>query len=231
MSVFQFKKFSIEQQKSAMKVGTDGVLLGSWASCEQKDFVLDIGSGTGLISLMIAQRNLDINIVGIDIDTLSCQEAKFNISNSNWSDRIKICNISLQRFKSEKKFDLIVSNPPFFPLNKLDQSRDNARHRNKLSFEELIKHTSILLSQYGVFSTIIPIDFEEYFFQIAKKYNLFCNRACYIKGNKMAKIKRLMLEFSFTNTQIKKEYLTIEKSRHTYTDRYIALCKDFYLGM
>ena len=231
MSVFQFKKFSIEQQKSAMKVGTDGVLLGSWTSCELKDFVLDIGCGTGLISLMIAQRNLDINIVGIDIDTLSCQEAQFNISNSNWSDRIKICNIPLQRFKSVRKFDLIVSNPPFFPPSKLDQARDIARHGNKLSFEELIKYTSRLLSKQGFFSTIIPVYYEDYFFQIAKKYGLFCNRACYIKGNQMVKTKRLMLEFSFTNSQATKEYLTIEKSRHTYTDRYIALCKDFYLGM
>ena len=99
------------------------------------------------------------------------------------------------------------------------------------AIEELIKYTSRLLSKQGFFSTIIPVYYEDYFFQIAKKYGLFCNRACYIKGNQMVKTKRLMLEFSFTNSQATKEYLTIEKSRHTYTDRYIALCKDFYLGM
>ena len=231
MSVFQFKKFSIEQKKSAMKVGTDGVLLGSWVSCKESDFILDIGCGTGLISLMLAQRSSTSNIVGIEIDTLASQEAQLNISNSTWNERINIYNTSLQDFTSKKKFDLIVSNPPFFPLIKLDQPRDIARHSNKLSFEELLKYTSILLSEKGIFSTIIPVDYEDYFFQISNKYGFFCNRACYIKGNKMVKIKRLMLEFSFNNSQIKKEYLTIEKSRHNYTNRYIALCKDFYLSM
>ena len=110
MSVFKFKKFSITQEKSAMKVGTDGVLLGSWASCEKANTILDIGCGTGLIALMLGQRNLISNVTGIEIDKIASQEAQLNISNSDWEGRIEIKHISLQQFTPQLKFDLIVSN-------------------------------------------------------------------------------------------------------------------------
>ena len=231
MSVFKFKKFSIIQEKSAMKVGTDGVLLGCWVSCEKTNNILDIGCGTGLITLMLGQRNLTGNVTGIEIDKIASQEAQLNISNSDWKERIEIKHISLQHFTAQLKFDLIVSNPPFFPQNKSQQSRDIARHTNKLSFEELIDNAANLLSEKGVFSVIISKDSEEFFCKIAATHKLYCNRVCYIKGNDASDVKRVMMEFSSIKSIVLIEQLTIEASRHDYTTKYIQLCKDFYLKM
>ena len=231
MSVFKFKEFNIIQEKSAMKVGTDGVLLGSWVSCENFKNILDIGCGTGLITLMLAQRNAKINVIGLEIDKIASQEAQLNITNSDWKERIKIKNTSLQKFNTKTQFDLIISNPPFFPQNKSHQRRDIARRANKLSFEELIQNTASLLSEKGMFSIIIPKDSEEYLCKIAASNKLYINRVCYIKGNESSEVKRVMLEFSFIKSEVIAEQLTIEKSRHEYTDKYIHLCKDFYLKM
>jgi len=231
MSVFKFKEFSIIQEKSAMKVGTDGVLLACWVSCEKANNILDIGCGTGLITLILGQRNLNSNVTGIEIDEIASQEAHENINNSDWEERIEIKHTSLQQFIPQLKFDLIVSNPPFFPQNKSQQSRDIARHTNTLSFEELIGDAAKLLGEKGIFSVIIPKNSEEYFCKIASVHKLYCNRICYIKGNETSRVKRVMMEFSFIKTVVLTEYLTIEISRHNYTDKYIQLCKDFYLKM
>jgi len=231
MSVFKFKKFSIIQEKSAMKVGTDGVLLGCWASCGKVNNILDIGCGTGLITLILGQRNLNSNVTGIEIDKIASQEAQLNISNSDWEERIEIKHTSLQHFTPHLKFGLIVSNPPFFPQNKSQQSRDIARHANTLSFEELIDNAAKLLSVKGIFSVIIPKNSEEYFCKIANTHKLYRNRVCYIKGNETSDVKRVMMEFSFIKYIVLTEHLTIERSRHNYTDKYIQLCKDFYLKM
>lgn len=214
-----------------MKVGTDGVLLGSWTNCKKAINILDIGCGTGLLTLMLAQRNLSSMIVGIEIDKISAREAQLNINNSKWKDRIKIINISLQNFKTKTKFDLIVSNPPFFPSSNSDKRRDIARRANTLNFQELIYNTSSLLSLKGVFCIIIPKYYESYFCQTCKEYNLYCNRVCNIKGRENTEVKRVLMQFSFSKTKIKEQHLIIEKSRHKYTKEYIALCKDFYLDM
>ena len=231
MSVFKFKKFVIIQEKSAMKIGTDGVLLGSWVSCEKFNEILDVGCGTGLITLMLAQRNLNSSITGVEIDKISSKEAQLNINNSDWKERIHIQNISLQAFRTKIKFDLIVSNPPFFPSNNSNKRRDIARHTNNLSFEELIQNSVNLLAENGILSVIIPKESEAYFCKTAKAYNLNCIRVCYIKGNETSEVKRVMMEFSFTKSKIKEERLTIEKSRHQYTNEYIKLCGNFYLNM
>ena len=231
MSVFKFKKFSIIQEKSAMKVGTDGVLLGCWISCEKANNILDIGCGTGLITLMLGQRSLNSNVIGIEIDKIASQEAQLNSSNSDWEERIEIKHTSLQQFTPQLNFDLIVSNPPFFHQNKSQQSRDIARHANTLSFEELIGNAAKLLAEKGIFSVVIPKNSEEYFCKIAAVHNLYCNRVCYIKGSETSQVKRVMMEFSFIKTVVLTEHLTIETSRHNYTDKYIQLCKEFYLKM
>ena len=231
MSVFKFKEFSIIQEKSAMKVGTDGVLFGSWVSCKKANNILDIGCGTGLISLMLAQRNLISNVTGIEIDKIASQEAQLNICNSSWENRIEIIYTSLQEFRSEKKFDLILSNPPFFPQNNSQKSRDIARHANTLSFEELVVNSANLLKENGVFSVIIPKEYEQYFCQITDLHKLYCNRVCYVSGSESSEVKRVMMEFSFIKCIKLVEYLTIERSRHNYTDKYIRLCKSFYLNM
>ena len=231
MSIFRFKQFVISHEKSAMKVGTDGVLLGSWVSCERANTILDVGCGSGLITLMLSQRNNKSNIRGVELDTLASEEARLNISNTIWKNRISIENISFQNFITETKFDLIVSNPPFFASNRSNSRRDIARHTNYLSFEELIKHSVRLLSPKGILGVIIPIESEKNFCKIAKSYHLYPNRTCYVRGNNFSNTKRVLMELSFSVTNIKISRLTIEKSRHNYTKEYVNLCKAFYMDM
>ena len=231
MSVFKFKEFSIVQTKSAMKVGTDGVLLGSWVNCLNAKKILDIGAGTGLISLMIAQRNNECNITAVEIDKETSEEANININNSKWRDRISIINISINNFITSDKFDFIVSNPPYFPANFSKNKRAIARHTNLLSFQDLIRTTVKLLSSKGIFAVILPKIAETFFCKTANANKLFLIRICQVKGQKNSDIKRVLLEFSFEKSSLDSDSLVIEESRHIYTNKYIDLCQDFYLNM
>ncbi|MAB95091.1 MAG: tRNA (adenine-N(6)-)-methyltransferase [Flavobacteriales bacterium] len=231
MSVFKFKKFSIVQSKSAMKVGTDGVLLGSWVNCQSAKKILDIGAGTGLISLMLAQRNNECNITAVEIDKETSEEANININNSKWRDRISIINININNFITSDKFDFIVSNPPYFPANFSKNKRAIARHTNLLSFQDLIRTTVKLLSSKGIFAVILPKIAEAIFCKTADANKLFLIRICQVKGQKNSDIKRVLLEFSFEKSSLDSDSLVIEESRHIYTNKYIDLCQDFYLNM
>jgi len=231
MSVFKFKKFSIIQTKSAMKVGTDGVLLGSWVNCLNAKKILDIGAGTGLISLMLAQRNNECNITAVEIDKETSEEANININNSKWRDRISIINININNFITSDKFDFIVSNPPYFPANFSKNKRAIARHTNLLSFQDLIRTTVKLLSSKGIFAVILPKIAEAIFCKTANANKLFLIRICQVKGQKSSDIKRVLLEFSFEKSSLDSDSLVIEESRHIYTNKYIDLCQDFYLNM
>ena len=231
MSVFKFKEFSIVQTKSAMKVGTDGVLLGSWVNCLNAKKILDIGAGTGLISLMIAQRNNECNITAVEIDKETSEEANININNSKWRDRISIINININNFITSDKFDFIVSNPPYFPANFSKNKRAIARHTNLLSFQDLIRTTVKLLSSKGIFAVILPKIAEAIFCKTANSNKLFLIRICQVKGQKNSDIKRVLLEFSFEKSSLDSDSLVIEESRHIYTNKYIDLCQDFYLNM
>ena len=231
MSVFKFKKFSIVQSKSAMKVGTDGVLLGSWVNCLNAKKILDIGAGTGLISLMLAQRNNECNITAVEIDKETSEEANININNSKWRDRISIINININNFITSDKFDFIVSNPPYFPANFSKNKRAIARHTNLLSFQDLIRTTVKLLSSKGIFAVILPKIAEAIFCKTANANKLFLIRICQVKGQKSSDIKRVLLEFSFEKSSLDSDSLVIEESRHIYTNKYIDLCQDFYLNM
>ena len=231
MSVFKFKEFSIVQSKSAMKVGTDGVLLGSWVNCQSAKKILDIGTGTGLISLMLAQRNNECNITAVEIDKETSEEANININNSKWRDRISIINININNFITSDKFDFIVSNPPYFPANFSKNKRAIARHTNLLSFQDLIRTTVKLLSSKGIFAVILPKIAEAIFCKTANANKLFLIRICQVKGQKSSDIKRVLLEFSFEKSSLDSDSLVIEESRHIYTNKYIDLCQDFYLNM
>ena len=233
---FIFKKFSVSQDKSAMKIGTDGVLLGAWTSIKQNPFsVLDIGAGTGIISLMLAQRCHAELIDAIEVDDITYEQCIENFENSPWNDRLFCYHASLQEFVEEidDEYDLIVSNPPFYSdeYKSGNIQRDMARFQDALPFKHLLESVSKLLSETGIFSVIIPYKEEDKFISIASHINLFLNRILRVKGYPTSEVKRSLLEFSFTKSSVQIDELIIETERHQYTKDYIDLTKDFYLKM
>ena len=222
-----------------MKVGTDGVLLGAWCSLENyPKTILDIGTGTGIISLMLAQRSSAISIDGVEIDKSAFEQTVDNFENSDWSDRLYCYNTSFQKFVDESnneaiKYDLIVSNPPFYKEDYITKniSRNKARFSQFLSFKELTQGVSKILSKSGFFSTIIPFKEESAFIGLAQQNSLFLNKLCRVKGNKNSEIKRCLLTFSFNKKETKETNLIIENSRHKYTKEYVELTNSFYLKM
>ena len=231
MQPFQFKKFSIQQNNTAMKVGTDGVLLGAWTTISE-DNILDIGTGTGLIAIILAQRSKTAFIDAVEIEKEAYNQTKENIKNCNWSNRISAHNTSIQNFKSTTKYDLIISNPPFFLASTKapNEERNTARHTDSLSFDDLIASVIRLLNSEGIFSLILPINEAGLFINIATTQHLFLNKKCVIKPNPTKPAKRVLMEFSFSKTDIVSEELTIETAtRHQYTKEYISLTQDFYL--
>ena len=236
---FYFKEFTIDQDKTAMKVGTDAVLLGAWCSLETcPDTILDVGSGTGLVSLMLAQRSDAETIDAVEIDPNAYEQSVANFEKSDWSDRLFCYHCSYQDFSEEMKeedeeYDLIISNPPFYNDNfeTNDTSRNTARFTSALSFKELLESTSKILSDSGVFTIIIPFKEEVTFVSLAGKYKLFLNRVCRVRGTDNSETKRSMLEFSFHLKELEETTIVIEKGRHEYTKEYVSLTKDFYLNM
>ena len=222
-----------------MKVGTDGVLLGAWCSLENSPKkILDIGTGTGIISLMLAQRSSAITIDGVEIDTSAYMQTVDNFENSDWSDRLYCYNSSFQKFADDTynekgTYDLIVSNPPFYTEDYITKnpSRNKARFTSSLTFKELMSGISKILSKSGFFSTIIPFKEEATFICLAEQHSLFLNKICRVKGNKNSDIKRSLLTFSYHKKEINETNLTIENSRHKYTKEYIKLTSSFYLKM
>jgi len=230
--MFQFKQFNIQQDLCAMKVGTDGVLLGAWATAKGKT-VLDIGSGTGVISLMLAQRNLACIIDSIDIDKGAYLQTTQNANASPWVKRIKTHHTPLQNFKPKQQYDLIVTNPPYFidSTKAPDSSRNIARHTDSLSFTDLIIGVKRLLNPTGIFAMILPIKEAHLFIEQAHSNGLYLVRKCSVQPNSVKEVKRVLMEFScFESDQLKEEVLIIEtEERHVYTKAYMELTKDFYL--
>jgi len=233
-SWFEFKQFRVEQGLSAMKVGTDGVLLGAWAQINNAEQILDIGTGTGLIALMLAQRNTQAKIDAIEIDQPAFIQAQENFTNSKWNGRLLAINIAIQDFNPQKQYDSIVSNPPFFEnsYSAKGKERNIARQTEKLSFVDLLLAVKRLLKKEGSFSVIIPHQSIAEFTDIAINQTLFLNRVTNIYPTSRAKVKRVLLEFSFKKEKIQEDKLVIEpEERHCYSEEYIKLTKDFYLKM
>lgn len=236
MKPFKFKQFTINQDKCAMKIGTDGVLLGAWTSIDKNPFsVLDIGSGTGILSLMLAQRSNAEIIDAIEIDDDAYEQCVDNFEQSLWGDRLFCYHASLEEFveEIEDKYDLIICNPPFFSEKYKTENtqRDLARFQDAMPFNHLVESVSKLLSENGILSVIIPFKEGQVFIEFAKKSNLFPNRISHVQGNSTSEIKRSLVEFSFSKKDLKIENLIIETERHQYTEDYINLTKDFYLKM
>lgn len=233
---FQFKEFTIQQNKTAMKVGTDGVLLGAWAQIKSEVFsVLDIGAGTGLIALMMAQKSNAEVIDAIELNDDAYEQTVENFENSDWRDRLFCYHASLQEFVDEidDEYDLIISNPPFYTstYKEISEERAMARHTESLTYHELLEGTSKLLSEIGSCAFIIPFSEEENFIELAKQQKLFPNRITRVKGTENSPIKRTLLQFSFSATETEIDELVIEIERHQYTSAYIKLVEDFYLKM
>ncbi len=237
MTNFSFKKFSIQQDRAAMKVGTDGVLLGAWAPIPQNLFsILDIGAGTGLIALMLAQRTNAEQIDALEIDEDAYEQAVENFENSPWADRLFCYHAGLDEFieEPEDEYDLIVSNPPFYSedYKTSSEQRDLARFQDALPFEDLVEAADLFLSENGVFALIIPFKEEAKFIALARDFELYPFKITHVKGTPTAEIKRSLLAFTRdSNKIIEQNVLIIENSRHNYTEEYIALTKDFYLKM
>ncbi|MCA0131573.1 tRNA1(Val) (adenine(37)-N6)-methyltransferase [Winogradskyella alexanderae] len=233
---FVFKQFSIQQDKCAMKIGTDGVLLGAWSEINHDPkTILDIGAGTGVISLMLAQRVPQSFIEAIEIDSEAFEQCTENFENSPWADRLFCYHASLLEFveEAEDKYDLIVCNPPFYSedYKTNNKARDLARFSDAMPFEHLIYAVARLLDDYGVFCTIIPFKEQNKFVELAKQVNLQITKHTLVRGNKDSEIKRSLLSFSFRPLPHKISEITIENKRHQYTSEYMELTKEFYLKM
>ena len=235
MNSFNFKNFTINQDKCAMKVGTDGVLLGAWAQPINVNAILDIGSGTGILSLQMAQRTLAEVIDAVEIEADAFEQTVDNFEQSDWGDRLFCYHSSIQNFANEidDKYDFIISNPPFFSApykeNIVKEKRDLARYRDALSFEELLSAVAKLLSINGSCAFIIPNKSESVFLDLAKINGLLPNRITRVRGTKSSPIKRSLLQLSFEETEIEVSELTIEIERHKYTQDYINLVNEFYI--
>ena len=219
-----------------MKIGTDAVLLGAWTCIDQNpNSILDIGAGTGILAIMLAQRSSAELIDAIEIDDQAFEQCVDNFENAPWNDRLFCYHASLDAFvdEIEYQYELIISNPPYYSEDyKTDnEQRDLARFTDALPAEHLLASVSKLLSKNGLFSVIIPFKDEKNFIAFASNYGLFVNRICHVKGHSNAVIKRSLLEFSFHDTELVTEELVIETERHEYTKEYINLTKDFYLKM
>lgn len=234
---FKFKQFAVAQDRCAMKVGTDAVLLGAWTPIDHNPYsILDIGAGTGILSLMLAQRSFAEQIDALEIEENAYEQCTDNFENSPWGDRLFCYHAGLDEFmeEPEDEYDLIISNPPFYTEDfKTDnESRDLARFEESLPFEDLVEAADLLLSEKGVFSVIIPFKEEEKFVALAKDFELYPFKITRVKGNVASEIKRSLLAFSRNSeVEIISDELTIEIDRHEYTSEYITLTKDFYLKM
>lgn len=236
--MFQFKQFTVRQDRTAMKVGTDGVLLGVWTPLSASTYsILDIGSGTGLVALILAQRSLAEQIDAIEIDEDAYEQCVENFEESPWNDRLFCYHAGLDEFTDEieDRYDLIVCNPPFFKPNNLidDQARSKARFYDILPFDELVKSASILLAEDGIFSVIIPFEEEENFLNLAESESLFPIKITHVKGTPTTKIKRSLIAFTKNkkSTSFITDILTLEIERHLYTPEFKELVKDFYLKL
>lgn len=231
---FKFKQFTIHHDLCAMKVGTDGVLLGAWTDTTEAKKALDIGTGTGLIALMLVQRNKNLHIDAIDIDKNAIIQAKENIRQSPFSSQVNTIESSLQDFKQyERQYDLIVSNPPFFKqsLKSPHEGRTLARHTDSLSSEELLAISSALLTDKGKLSLIYPFEHKEILLSSSIKYGLYPSRITNVYPTPTSLPKRVLIEYSRIEIPLTETDLVIEKERHVYSDEFTELTRTFYLKM
>jgi tRNA1Val (adenine37-N6)-methyltransferase len=228
-SDFSLKQFDIKQDRTAMKVGTDGLLLGAWAQGGKR--VLDIGTGTGLIALMMAQRFHEAHVDAIDIDADAASQAEDNACRSPFADRVAVRCVSLQEYVAERKYDSIVCNPPFFTqsLQSPDSKRTLARHSVALPFDDLFRHARRLMSDDGVLSIVVPSDALSQIETAAVMNNLFLVRRCFVRTTRKKPARRLLLSFSQKPSPFHDEEGVIQEAVNEPSEWYRNLTCDFLL--
>lgn len=229
---FRFRNFTLRHDHCAMRVGTDGVLLGAWAefSCAQR--ILDIGTGCGLIALMAAQRNPDALVWGIDIDADSVLQARQNVLASPYADRVQIVHCDVRSFESPEPFDAVLCNPPFHPEHILppDQARCAARNTASLGFGELLRCVDVLLSETGLFSVVLPMSVCSEFVSLCLLHRFCLRRKCEVSTVVGRSPKRVMLTFTKSSSQpLVHETLTLQDADGRRTSQYASLTEAFYL--
>lgn len=229
---FEFKKFSVHHDRCAMKVGTDAVLLGSWVDVGKAKKILDIGAGSGVIALMLAQRTVDtVHIDAIEIEKEDASQAEENVLRSPWLNKISIFEKSIQEFDRGIQYDLIVSNPPYFVDSLLPPTphRARTRHTQQLTYDELITHSIRLLHPSGTLTVILPVLEGNYFKQLASKNGLHLKRQLSLYSRKEKPQERWLFEFVFSKVLPKEEKLVLYETTNVKSNDYIKLTKGFYL--
>lgn len=229
MKAFQFKNFSIQQKAQVFRVGTDAVLLGALSSADNFKNILEIGCGTGIVSLMLAQRNKNAKIHAIDINEDATKLSRLNFKNSPFFERLSTENIDFNNYTSDNNFDLIICNPPYFDVTPQTNKDEVARQKIHLNFKQLISKTTHHLEKTGVFSAIIPAESEAEFLEIALGNSLYLFKKIIIFGRKNLKPKRVVLEFKKEQSQPIISEFIIEKSPRKFSDQYLEITKDFHV--
>lgn len=231
---FQFKQFSVEDNKSTMKVGTDAVLLGAWTNVQNAKNILEIGTGSGVISIMLAQRS-EVKIEAIDIDKNSVDQASDNFKISPWDKHLSAKHFSLKKFMIENKnrYDLIVSNPPFFidSLKSPNKNKTLSKHTDELSYSDLIQGLIHFLSPQGRACIILPYNESKSFINLARIENLYLNKQLLIKPKKDKVANRVLMEISFKKASLNENEIYLRELDNSFSDDYKNLSKDYYLNM
>jgi tRNA1Val (adenine37-N6)-methyltransferase len=228
-NIFKFRQFDVCQNFDGMKVGSDGVMLGAWANGGRR--ILDVGAGTGLIALMMAQRFPDAELLAIDISEDAFVQAEINVANSKFADRIEVRHTSVQNLNVTDRFDAIVTNPPFFidSLKNPNQTRNTARHTDTLSYSDLFRSAKRLLTDEGYFSAIIPSDYKDRFVQEACLCGFFMSRMYGIKTVERKSVKRYMLEFKLKQSDVIETKTFTMMTHNERSEWYEGLVSEFYL--
>lgn len=233
--IFKFKQFSINQQNAPFKIGTDGVLLGCWAAknTNKVNTILDIGTGTGVIALIMAQRFLNAKVSAVEINKTAANLAKNNFNQSLWANRIQLIESSLQDFRPSTRYDIIVSNPPYFVNSAIsgDRSKDTARHTLKLDFKAVLHFASNQLSPVGTLYLVLPFSSKEEIIKKASELGLFPNRICEVLPTPHASPKRILISITNEKSITSFSSLIVEQNvRHQYSNDYKELTKEYYIN-
>ena len=230
---FHFKSFSIEQDRCSMKVGTDGILLGAWADVEGAQRILDIGTGTGLIAIMLAQRAEEAMIDAVEIEEEACRQASENMAKAPWPARLQSIHIAIQDYARSgcEPYDLIVSNPPFFSGGTFSANQDKTevRHTVKLPHGDLLSAVRNLLTPDGKFCVVLPLIEGLRFRELARSYNLYCTKITEVYSRADKQLERLLMQFEKQEISLRKDQLILEGKNGRRSGGFAELTKDFYL--